>query len=45
MAILGGVEVSYTDMYESPRMIELGLGSVGRRTRTGRYEAVAREEV
>ena len=45
MAVLGGVEVSYTNMYESPRMMELGLGQVGRRTRGGRYEAVPTEEV
>jgi palmitoyltransferase ZDHHC13/17 len=41
-AVLGGEPVNYTEMYESPRMMELrGRGS----RRTGGYEAVADEEV
>ncbi|KAK3358042.1 hypothetical protein B0T25DRAFT_540826 [Lasiosphaeria hispida] len=43
-AVLGGNTVNYTDMYESPRMMEASRG----RARTGRasgYEAVAGDEV
>lgn len=40
-AVLGGQRVNYTEMYESPAVMDI----IGRGTRTGGYEAVAGEEV
>ena len=42
-AVLGGETINYTDMYESPRLMQMGLSRRGG-TR-GTYEAVAAEEV
>jgi palmitoyltransferase len=41
-AVLAGQPVNWTDMYESPALMEAGRG---RRGRSGGYEAVAGEEV
>ncbi|KAI1410072.1 ankyrin [Hypoxylon sp. FL1857] len=42
-AILGGEKINYTEIYESPAAMNMGLGSSGRR-RDG-YESVAADEV
>lgn len=42
-AVLGGVPVNYTEMYESPAVMEVLRGGGARRA--GGYEAVAGEEV
>jgi palmitoyltransferase len=43
-AVLGGVPVNYTEMYERPSVMDL-LGGGGGGRRAGGYEAVAGEEV
>jgi len=43
-AVLGGEHVNYTDMYESPALMDVGRGRRGAGSR-GAYEAVAADEV
>jgi palmitoyltransferase len=44
-AVLGGVPVNYTEMYESPAVMEVLRGGGRGGARRGGYESVAGEEV
>jgi palmitoyltransferase len=43
-AVLGGDTINYTEMYESPTLMNITGGTARRSRRTGGYEAVAGEE-